>query len=426
MVRTYKRKRQEPFPSEENLRRALAAVLSENIPIRTASQQFGLKKSTLGDYVKKFKAVGRPPLQSESVKRLEHARQIIPTALEIELATYLKTCSLMSHGLTPTETRGLAFQFAKSNRITTPESWETNARASEDWFALFLKRHPTLSIRAPEATSQARASGFNAPVVGHFFDNLMEILTKFNIQPGRIWNADETGIPTVLAPPNVVSTKGLKQVQQTVSAERGVNTTMIAFVSSSGSHCPPVYIFPRKNFLLSMSRDGPTGCLGLAHPTGWVNCETFLLAIQHFKKYVGCSTDQPVLLLLDNHSSHLDYKVIEFAKSNGIHLLTFPPHCSHRLQPLDVSVFGPFKSALKTSFNDWLQLNPGKRITIHDVARLSRLPYTQAFTPSNITAGFAKSGISPFNRNIFPEDAFLPSFTTDRPSGKLVAFSYSI
>lgn len=63
--------------------------------------------------------------------------------------------------------------------------------------------------------------------------------------------------------------------------------------------------------------------------------------------------------------------------------------------------------SLKASFNDWLQLNPGKRITIHDVAKLNRLPYIQAFTPSDITNGMVISGISLFNRNIFAAEAFL-------------------
>ena len=35
-------------------------------------------------------------------------------------------------------------------------------------------------------------------------------------------------------------------------------------------------------------------------------------------------------------------------------LLTFPPHYTHRLQPLDVSVLGPFKQKLSVPQNDWL------------------------------------------------------------------------
>ena len=68
-------------------------------------------------------------------------------------------------------------------------------------------------------------------------------------------------------------------------------------------------------------------------------------------------------------------------------MLTFPPHCSHKLQPLNVSVFGPFKSHCKTSFNDWLQSNPGGRISIHDIAELTKIPFIKASdTPATIAA----------------------------------------
>lgn len=38
-----------------------------------------------------------------------------------------------------------------------------------------------------------------------------------------------------------------------------------------------------------------------------------------------------------------------------------------------------------------------------------------AISPSNIIAGFKVSGIYPFNKDIFPEQEFLPSYSTDRP-----------
>ena len=67
----------------------------------------------------------------------------------------------------------------------------------------------------------------------------MEVMAKYNIRPGKIWNTDESGCPTVLPPPNVIATKGFKQVQQTVSAERGVNTTIVGFISDTGISCRP-------------------------------------------------------------------------------------------------------------------------------------------------------------------------------------------
>ena len=90
---------------------------------------------------------------------------------------------------------------------------------------------------------------------------------------------------------------------------------------------------------------------------------------------------------------HLDYRAVQFAKDNGIILLTFPPHCSHVLQPCD----GPFKRAFEKSQNDWLQSHPGQRISIREIAQLLAGPYLLAFTPKNIVSGFKLTGICAFH-----------------------------
>lgn len=69
--------------------------------------------------------------------------------------------------------------------------------AGKDWLQAFIRRHPQLSIRKPEATSIARITGFNKDTVKLFYDNLNVIYLKYNFQPDRILNMDETGISTV-------------------------------------------------------------------------------------------------------------------------------------------------------------------------------------------------------------------------------------
>ncbi|KAG5877813.1 hypothetical protein JTB14_013742 [Gonioctena quinquepunctata] len=73
---------------------------------------------------------------------------------------------------------------------------------------------------------------------------------------------------------------------------------------------------------------------------------------------------------------------------------------SHKLQPLDVSVFGSFKGKLKTAFNDWHVAYAGKTITICQIAELSKLSFYESFTPKNIVHGFANPGICPFNKEM--------------------------
>lgn len=97
-------------------------------------------------------------------------------------------------------------------------------------------------------------------------------------------------------------------------------------------------------------------------------------------------------------------------------MLSFPPHCTHRLQPLDRSVFGPFKKHINSEIGQWLINNPGSTYTIYNIPATVSKAFPLAFTPMNIQAGFKSCGISPFNRNVFSEHDFLGSYVTDRPA----------
>ena len=101
-------------------------------------------------------------------------------------------------------------------------------------------------------------------------------------------------------------------------------------------------------------------------------------------------------------------------QGNGLVILSFPPHCSHRMQPLDVSIYGPFKRYYNAACTDWMLSNPGRALTIYDIAALSGQAYYRAFIPANITAGFSKTGIYPVNREVFTDDLLLPSAPSDR------------
>lgn len=213
----------------------------------------------------------------------------------------------------------------------------------------------------------------------------------------------------------ILACKGAKQVGSATSGERGVNVTIIACVNAIGNSVPPLYIFPRVFYKDFMIKGAPPGSVGSAHPSGWSNKIIFLEYLRHFIKHVNCSSNNKVLIILDNHESHVNIEAINLAKQNGIVLLTLPPHTSHKLQPLDRSVFGPYKTYYNTACADWMRCHPGKPISIYDVAEISGIAYPLAFTPLNIQSGFRVSGIWPVNENVFQEHEFMGSSVTDRP-----------
>lgn len=107
---------------------------------------------------------------------------------------------------------------------------------------------------------------------------------------------------------------------------------------------------------------------------------------------------------------------MHFGRENSILLLTFPPHCSHRLQPLDVGVYSSFKNYYNQQCSNRIAVEkPGVLLTIYNVAEMVGKAFPLAFTPSNITSGFSATGIYLLNTNKFTDADFLCASVTDRP-----------
>ena len=252
------------------------------------------------------------------------------------------------------------------------------------------------------------------PVVTKFYDNLATVIDRNHFKPEDIYNCDETGCTTVQKPKAVVTEQGRKQVGSITSAERGELVTVVYTISASGNVLPPMFIFPRVNYKDYFIRGAPAGSIGSATRSGWMNADLFLDYLQHVIRHTRCTQDQKILLILDNHESHISLRAIDLAKAHGIILLTIPPHTSHRLQPLDRSVYAPFKGAYNRALDGWLRSNPGKTVTIYDIPALVNEAQMSAFIPRNVISGFQSTGIYPFNRDLFSDLDFAPAAPTDR------------
>jgi DDE superfamily endonuclease len=409
MPRTYRRKTDNGLIPPEAMHAAVLSVV-EGQKLRKVASETGIPKSALARYVQKYKRDELCSMQPN----YRHS-QIFTYEQETVLAEYLTTCSAMFHGLTPKRVRSLAYEMAVKNSIICPQTWHDSKMSGADWFNAFLKRHPQLSIRCPEATSIARATAFNEQNIKAFFDVLEPVIKRINASGKVIFNLDETGCTTVQKVPKVVAQKGCKQVGQVTSRERGELVTMCSIISATGVGLPPVFIFPRKNFREVFMTGAPEGSLGLANDSGWMTGENFVKVLQHVAKYTHTSASNEIILVMDNHESHIALDSLIYAKEHGINIVTLPPHTSNKTQPLDISVFGPLKSYFNAFADSWLLKNPGKTISIYQMAELMGNAWQKAATPSNILSGFRVPGIWPLDRHAFSSQGYLPSSVTDRP-----------
>lgn len=423
MVRNYVKKKTFPEVNERDIQAALTDILVRKVPIRQAADLHGLNYATLHYRLQKYKAAARPTTDEATEGGTERhpplpgipmkynskytANQVFTAEEEQLLEEYIIKCSRLNYGLTYLMIRKTAYEYAV-HMGRCPKKWEENNLAGIDWLRSFMKRHKTLSLRKPENTSIARTTGFNKSNVDAFQANLLAVYEKYKFTPDMIYNCDETGIPTVVQAPSVVAKKGSKQVGQAVSTERGSMITMCAIVSAAGNTIPPVFIFPRARMHDTLMKGSVSGSLGLANSpsSGWMTSVLFYKVLEHIQKHTRCSKETPILLIMDNHESHCSLENVLYARDQGIVILTLPPHCSHRLQPLDVSVLGPFKKALSVVQNDWLVSNTGQKISIHELTGLCASAYDQSFTRKNILSAFKQCGIWPYSSTVFSEEDF--------------------
>ena len=413
-----------PTPDKALMEAAVRDVLQNSMSLRNVGDKYGISKSAICRSV----AIAKKAFGSFSYEPKFATKLIFSPAQEADLVQYVRKAAQLHYGLTQFNIRKLAFQYAKANNLPMPQNWEIYKIAGENWLRKFRERHQELSLRKPEATSLARSTAFNRNTVSEFFNNYDSVRNKYKFHRHQIWNADETGLSTVHIPPKVFASKGIKQVGSMTSGERGQNVTMLAAVNAIGNKVPPMFVFPRVHFKQHMLRGSPSGSIGEANPSGWSNEEIFCKFIDHFISHTQPSLDNPQLLILDNHETHLSILAINKCKIAGVVLLTIPPHTSHKLQPLDRSVYGPFKAYYNNIMNDWMSEpeNSGKVVTIYEVAEFAGKAYERSFTDINIKHGFQVSGIVPPNRDVFADHEFLPSTVTDRPLEKLSCATTSV
>ncbi|KIM59047.1 hypothetical protein SCLCIDRAFT_98010, partial [Scleroderma citrinum Foug A] len=103
------------------------------------------------------------------------------------------------------------------------------------------------------------------------------------------------------------------------------------------------------------------------------------------------------------HCSHVSDEIRQLALQNNIHLFCLPPKTTHKLQPLNVGVFGPLQSAW-THHCEAIVAQTGCEMPCEDFISKTALFMSKymavcdkAFSPSLIKAAWRKSGLAPID-----------------------------
>lgn len=143
MPRTYKCKTNRSNIDECAIKQAIRDVTTNVCGLMEAVRRHGIKKSTLQSRIKTMRSKapdGIIDLHSDSGNESEDhtlysskytVNQVFNTMQELEMTNYIKKTSNLNYGLTYRHIRLLAYDFAKSNNLAVPPSWNTNEIAGK-------------------------------------------------------------------------------------------------------------------------------------------------------------------------------------------------------------------------------------------------------------------------------------------------------
>ena len=175
--------------------------------------------------------------------------------------------------------------------------------------------------------------------VNDYFSKLDRLYTEHNLhnRPEAIFNMDESYFGRKQEGFNrrTIGRRGgyVPKQQQVFTAD---HTTIVSCISAGGIFLPNMLVYTKSLPTERYKDQIPDDWVVAWTDTGYIN--TSLFERWFFRLFVpncGVAVDKPVLLIMDNCSTHYSYKVIKYAKENNIHIICEPPHTSHILQPLD-------------------------------------------------------------------------------------------
>ncbi|XP_036148565.1 uncharacterized protein LOC105839310 isoform X2 [Monomorium pharaonis] len=345
----------------QNMAKAIEAVRNKEMGVHKASKKMHVPKSTLQRLVN-MKYCSPKEAMSCKIGR----SPVFNVELEKELVEYCLTMEKLFYGLTRNDLRYLALQLAIKNDIKHP----FNGMAGKKWLTYFLQRHPSLLHCKRTKTSFAGKERFNETNVNKFFDLLDAAFNEYNYPADRIFNVDALGL-TVLPSktPQIIVRKGTRQINAITLAERNSLITVISSMNAAGTFIPPMIIFPEKNnnTINILMKGAPPSSIGDIHPSG----EQF------------------------------------------IKIISFPPHTTHKLQPLDKSFMDPLKTYYLEQVKTWIRIT-GLPITHYNVMNLFGRAYIKCQTAQIAINGFRETGVYPPNRNVF----FNANYLTFREENK--------
>ena len=216
-----------------------------------------------------------------------------------------------------------------------------------NWAKALERRRPELMARKNKPLDWNRYNIYDK--VKHWFEVIGKALQDPAILAENVYNMDEMGI--MLSMLNSVKVLVGKNDTRGYRGARVKRTmvTAIECISADGRCLNPMIIWPATTHRNNWTTYSTSGWLYACSESGFTDS---YISLQWLKRVFDPQTKEqadkkPRMLIWDGFGTHETLEISEFCFENNIILCRMPSHTSHKLQPCDVAVFSPLKTAYR-------------------------------------------------------------------------------
>ncbi|CAF2143517.1 unnamed protein product [Rotaria magnacalcarata] len=412
MVRNYIRKRNSSTNNEDELLNAIEKIKVGEWTYKEAFENTKIPKGTLAARISRGSSgqIGRPTA-------LTYEEEIYLVKLIETMQDWGELCSYQ-------DVMKYSTEYVKLMNLT---SRFKSGAPTKEWYYTFVKRwSQKLTLMKSVRLEKSRA-GLTQEIVDGWFTKLYSVLKKLNLldKPANIFNGDESGFGDDPGKKVVLVKRGTKYANQVHGGTGKSHTTVLLTISADGTCLPPYIIYKSLRLYDQWCpKNVIPGAVFNGTESGWIDedcfydylLKLFIPKTQHIPR--------PLLLILDNHSTHLSIKTAKLAIQHHIHILCFPAHGTHILQPLDVYTFKYVKTQWRSLLWEFNQSSRNKTLEKSDFVRLFAKLYDYALLPAHCSPSFAKAGIYPYDPRIIRKEKLIKNgtnaSTTTTNTGSLV------
>lgn len=193
-----------------------------------------------------------------------------------------------------------------------------------------------------------------------FIDEIKQLLDTVDHE--RILNCDETGWKLFPKGILVWSETGIDNGGTMAKMSDKEQLTVLATVSAANTKLPLFFLAKGKTELVDNTQIGDVCYHWRSHTeSGWMNDEAFAEYLMHIREHFA--DEKTIHLILDVYKAHLTDDVREIANTLNIVLHFIPAGMTDVYQPLDISIFGPFKSISRKLFRERQTLGNPVKVT---------------------------------------------------------------